>query len=459
MKLIAVVEDDEKILGNLILQLRDEGYGAVPFRSAEEAIEELRRMPDAPDLLLADVRLPKMSGIELIESLRSEDALPPTIVISGEASISETVHALQLGVHDFIEKPFSRERLLQSVRNCLRQAELDREIERLRGLPERTPLLGRSQAMKQLRDEVARVGPTNARVLIRGESGTGKELVATAIHHQSSRRSGPLVRINCAAIPPHLVEDELFGHARGAFTDAKNAKRGLFEEADGGTIFLDEIGDMDYALQSRLLRVLEDGTVRRVGESSDRKVDVRVVAATNADLEAMIVQRTFREDLYFRLSAIPITTPALRERTDDIPLLFIHYLDHFCREHQRPPLSVDAEAMERLVAYSWPGNVRELRNVCERLAVFGSDPVTSVQLPSAISRPTATDSPVELPSGALTTLVPLREFRRRCERDYIETILKRTDWNFTRAAELLEIQRTHLHQKAATLGIVRPGDR
>jgi two-component system response regulator HydG len=259
------------------------------------------------------------------------------------------------------------------------------------------------------------------------------------------------VKINCAAIPSHLIEGEHFGHASGAFNDAKSAKRGLFEEADGGTLFLDEIGDMEYALQSTLLRVLEDGRVRRVGENVDRAVDVRVLAATHADLEEEIARKNFREDLYFRLSAVPLEVPPLRSRSEDVPLLFVHFLDLFCRRNQRPRLSVDRGVMERLVAYRWPGNVRELRNVAERLAVFGADPITEEQLPSTLLAGGAT-SQLGV-TAAVSTIVPLRDFRAQCERDYIESVLQRTNWNFTKAAELLKIQRTYLHQKAVSLGI------
>jgi two-component system, NtrC family, nitrogen regulation response regulator NtrX len=456
VQLIAVVEDDEKIRGNIVLQLRDEGFGAVPFRSAEELRHYLGDGRSVqPDLLLLDIRLPGVSGVELVRILREENNLPPTIVISGEASIGETVDALQMGVRDFIEKPFTKERLLHSVKTQLRQIELDRELERLRGGDSgRTSILGNSPAIERLRQEIAQIAPTDARVMIRGESGTGKELVATAIHQLGNRRTGPFVRINCAAIPTHLVEDELFGHARGAFTDAKVAKRGLFEAAHGGTLFLDEIGDMEYSLQSRLLRVLEDGLVRRVGENTDRPVDVRVIAATNADVEAMIERRTFREDVYFRLAAVPIVLPPLRERPEDIPLLFVHYIDLFCRRHQRPRLGISPEAMEELVAYRWPGNVRELRNTCERLAIFAVDPITVDQLPSSIREGAGPIDSLHL--AAAGTVMPLREFRKSCERDYIEMVLKKTNWNFTKAAELLGIQRTYLHQKVVSLGIERP---
>src|SRR5437762_849163 len=252
------------------------------------------------------------------------------------------------------------------------------------GNPQPDMLLVDSAPTRTLLATIAKVAETDARVLVRGESGSGKELVAAALHRLSRRRAGPFVKINCAAIPTHLIEDELFGHARGAFTDAKSAKAGLFEQANGGTLLLDEIGDMDLALQARLLRVIEDGRVRRIGETSDRGVDVRVVAATHRDLQSMVRSGAFREDLYFRLAAVPIDVPSLRERKDDVPLLFTAFLEQFCRRNGRMPLSVDSEVFARLRAYRWPGNVRELRNVAEQMSVFASDPITLAQLPSAI---------------------------------------------------------------------------
>ena len=295
MTTILVVEDDPKIRANLLFQLREKGYEPRAVEDAESALEILQEGSLAPDLLLSDVRLPGLSGVDLVRRLAGNDILPPTIIVSGEASISETVEAVKLGVHDFIEKPFSKERLFQSIRNTLENAALRREVADLRSeLDGEQAILGESPGMVKLRELIARAAPTDARVLIRGESGTGKELVASALHRQSSRARGPFIKINCAAIPSHLIEDELFGHARGAFTDARNAKAGLFEEAHGGTLFLDEIGDMEYSLQSRLLRVLEDGRVRRIGETKDREVDVRVLAATHCDLEKAVQESEFR---------------------------------------------------------------------------------------------------------------------------------------------------------------------
>src|ERR1043165_65785 len=453
MALIACVEDDEKIAANLVLRLREAGHGVVRFASGEEAFRWLRDDGNAqPDMLLVDVRLPAMSGIDLLGALGADRA--PTVIISGEASMAETIEAMRLAAHDSPDKPVSRERLLKTVQNCLEHAALRRQVDDLRAREQR--ILGDSAPARALLATIAKVAETGARVLIRGESGSGKELVAAALHRQSRRRAGPFVKINCAAIPTHLIEDELFGHARGAFTDAKSAKAGLFEQAGGGTLLLDEIGDMDHGLQSRLLRVIEDGRVRRLGETAERAVDVRVIAATHRDLEALVRAGAFREDLYFRLAAVPIDVPPLRERADDVPLLFTAFLEQFCRRNGRMPLTVDADVFARLRAYRWPGNVRELRNVAEQMSVFATDPITVEQLPSAI---TAEETSEEIGVLRLTEsarVLPLAAFKAQCEKEYIEMVLQRTNWNVSRAAELLDMQRTHLHQKISALGLRRP---
>src|SRR5205814_3392827 len=439
---------------NIVLRLREEGFGVVSFRNAEDARAYLRDAKNVqPDMLLVDVRLPGMSGIDLIRELGSE--MPPAIVISGEASMAETVEAMKLGVIDFIEKPFSRERLIKSVQNALERVSLRRQLPDLRATRDHE-ILGDSAAVRALRAMIEKVAPTEARVLIRGESGTGKELVANSMHKLSRRRPKPFIKLNCAAIPQNLIEDELFGHARGAFTDAKTLKRGLFEEADGGTLFLDEIGDMDLALQARLLRVLEDGRVRRIGENTDHAVNVRVIAATHRDLQSLIPAGQFREDLFFRLSTVPIDVPPLRERREDVPLLFTAFLAQSCARNQRVSLTVDAAAMEALRAYDWPGNVRELRNIAERMSVFGTDPITIDQLPSDVLTRRASISSGVVRVAETASVIPLRDFKAQCEKEYIEAVLRRTNWNVSRAAQLLDVQRTHLHQKIAALGIVRP---
>jgi DNA-binding NtrC family response regulator len=453
---ILVVEDHRKIRAHVMLQLREQGFAVHAVADAEEAGQFLRDHPP-PDLLLVDVRLPRTSGIDFVRRLQDARAMPPTIVMSGEASITETVEALRLGIYDFIEKPFTRERLLQSVRNCLEHFALTRKLReaQARGRSGES-ILGSSPQIVELQSRIERVAPTTARILIRGETGTGKELVANTLHRLSGRAGKPFVKINCAAIPAHLIEDELFGHARGAFTDARDARAGLFEEADGGTLFLDEIGDMNLELQSRLLRVLEDGKVRRLGDAQDRQIDARVLAATNRDLEQMVAQQTFRQDLFFRLSTVPLVVPPLRERREDIPLIFSFYVDYFCAGNQRRALKIDPDVFPTLRAYSWPGNVRELKNVAEQLAIFGTDPITAAQLPTALRQQAASEETgIIRPEGGMR-IRPLRAFKSQVEKEYIESVLRRTNWNISAAARLLEIQRSYLHQKIADLGIERP---
>ena len=453
MALILLVEDDEKIAAHIVLRLREAGYGVAPFRRAEDARTWLRDPQNVqPEMMLVDVRLPGMSGVDLIRDLGDE--APPAIIISGEASMAETVEAIRLGVHDFIDKPFSRERLLKSVQNCLQSVALKQQIDALRSSGQQ--ILGNSEPLRALRNAIERVAPTDARVLIRGESGSGKELVANAIHRLSRRASKPFIKLNCAAIPQHLIENELFGHVRGAFTDARTTKRGLFEEADGGTLFLDEIGDMDFALQVRLLRVIEDGRVRRIGETTDRTVNVRVIAATHRDLQELVKTSQFRQDLFFRLSTVPIDVPPLRARRDDIHMLFTAFLQQACVRNQRMPLTIDPAAADALRAYDWPGNVRELHNVAERLSMFGTDPITIDQLPSDVLTRSMSPGTGMIRFAESGGGIPLRELKLQFEKEYVEAVLRRTNWNVSRAAQLLGLQRTHLHQKIANLGIVRP---
>jgi DNA-binding NtrC family response regulator len=453
---VLVVEDDAPLRSSLLLDLREAGYAPIAAGTAEEALARLDAGPRL-DLLLLDVRLPGASGLDVVRRLAAEGRLPPTVVLSGEASISETVEALRLGVHDFMEKPFGRERLLRSITNALEHASLRREVDHLRReLGEEGRLLGTSSVMERLRGQIDRAAPTDARVLVLGESGTGKELVAEALHRGSRRRDRPFVRLNCAAVAPTLVEDELFGHAAGAFTDARSDKPGLFEAADGGTLFLDEIGDMDPALQGRLLRVLEDGAVRRLGETRERRVDVRVVAATHRDLARAAAEGPFREDLYFRLAHLPLEVPPLRHRSEDVPLLFSAFLERYLHRHRLRRRQVDEAVMPFLVAYPWPGNVRELMHLTERLVVLGGDPITPADLPTAVleGRPDGGVGLVNLGAGPL---LPLKEFRERSEREYVESVLHRCRWNYAEAARRLQIGRTYFHEKARQLGIRRPG--
>ena len=457
---ILLVEDDDRLRTSMALMLRDEGYRVTTAVTLAEARARFEATGEPPDALLLDLRLGSESGVDLVRRLAASGRLPPTIVVSGAATIAEAIEAVRLGVFDFIEKPASKERLLQSIRNACEQHQLRGRVADLeRRLESSRELLGASAAMDALRGQIARVAPTDARVLIVGESGTGKELVAERIHRDSARRAAPFVKLNCAALPTGLIEAELFGHARGAFTDARTARAGLFEEAHGGTLFLDEIGDMDLSAQARLLRVLEDGNVRRLGETQDRRVDVRVVAATHRDLDAAARQGTFRHDLVFRLSHVPLHVPALRDRPDDIPLLFRHFVAAACARHRLRPKPIDEDVFPPLLAYAWPGNVRELRNVCERLVVLGSDPLTADQLPADVFRRGVVDESgwLQLPRLAQCAIVPLRDFKTECEREYIEAVLQRCEWNVSAAARALGLPRTYLHAKVGALGLVRPG--
>ena len=449
MSHILLLEDDDRLRAEMVAVLRDHGHSVQAVRSLAEAADAVRHGPLA-DLWLFDIRVGDGSGIDLARTRPDDTAL---VFVSGAASISETVEAIRLGAFDVIEKPFQRERLIVAVRNALERRRLEKRIEELVG-PAGSSLgiAGRSRVIETLRENIVKIAETDARVLITGESGSGKELVAAAIHRASRRALRPYVRLNCAAIPPSLIESELFGHARGAFTDARTHRRGLFEEADGGTLLLDEIGDMDLAVQARLLRVLEDGRVRRVGESSDRAVDVRVLAATHRDLREMVSKGEFREDLYFRLASVPLAVPPLRERGDDVVLLFDLFLREACARNRRPPLDRTPALDDALRSYSWPGNVRQLRNVAERLSVLGSRPLTPDQLELPIHAGGEVDDIQD-------TVRTLREFRDDAERGYIEAILRNCDWNYTAAAKILGIQRTWLHEKAAQLGLRRPEDR
>lgn len=457
MSMIVIVEDDARLRALMADQLLASGHRITSFDSAESLLESDTELDI--DLLLLDVRLPGMSGVELVQELSDRSRLPTTVIVSGEATISETVAALQQGVWDFIEKPFSPERLERSVENALRHRRLSGELRKLRArLGPSSQILGESSAIEELRSLLTRAAPTNATVLILGESGTGKELVASALHDLSHRTDEPMVRVNCAAIPENLIEAELFGHTRGAFTDAREARAGLLEQADRGTLLLDEIGDMPAPLQARLLRVLEDGRVRRVGGNSEILVDARIIASTHHDLRREADTGEFRRDLFFRLSQVIIEIPPLRERNGDIAVLALHFLDRACVAHGRRMPLLSNSALDALQSYRWPGNVRELKHLMERLAIFGGAEVHAEQLPSSI---TGECRQTETGVLRLDTIGPgdpptLRELRERCEREYIETVLHQSRWNVAEAARRLGLQRTYLHQKMSALGIDRP---
>jgi DNA-binding NtrC family response regulator len=368
------------------------------------------------------------------------------------------VHSVRLGAADFIEKPLDRDRVLVSVSNALRAVELRGEVERLRAQVEgRFDMIGETPVMKDLFGAIEKVAPTKGRVLVTGESGTGKELIARAIHRLSDRKDGPFIMLNCAAIPAELIESELFGHERGAFTGAHAKKKGMFELASGGTLFLDEIGDMSPGAQAKVLRALQSGEISRVGSERAIAVDVRVIAATNKDLESEVASGNFRDDLYYRLNVVPIRSPPLRDRVDDVPRLAQAFLRDFCREYGGRQKDVDEEVFERLRKRPWPGNVRELRNVVERMVILSGDRITANDVPPDAVGP-AGGSDDATPTFAVpidSDAMPLREFRDRAEREYILATLRRHEWNISRAATELGVERTNLHKKMRAFGIAR----
>ena len=469
---ILVVDDEKNIRRTLHMVLEGPGYDVVEAGSAEEALARLDE--EDIDLVVLDVRLPEMSGIEALDRIRKRPGLDamPVIMISGHASLAEAVHSVQLGAADFLEKPLDRDRVLVCVENALRQTRLQREVARLRAeVSDRHEMIGQSPVMRALFDAIVKVAPTKGRVLITGESGTGKELIARAVHQLSDRRDGPFVMLNCAAIPADLIESELFGYERGAFTGAHGRKKGMFELADGGTLFLDEIGDMSLGAQAKVLRALQSGEITRVGSERSIAVDTRVLAATNKDVEREVKSGNFRDDLYFRLNVVPIRSPALRERRGDIPLLAQAFFKQFCREYGGRERGIDPEVFELLERRPWPGNVRELKNVVERMVILGgqrigvndvprdwledaADPALTDGQGAAVERARYDGAEFRVPLGADERL-SLREFRDRAEAEYLRAVLRQCEWNISRAAGELGIERTNLHKKMRAFGIRR----
>jgi two-component system nitrogen regulation response regulator NtrX len=406
---------------------------------------------ETPDLVVLDIWMPQRDGLETLAELKRLHADATIVMISGHATIETAVKATRLGAYDFIEKPLSLEKTLVTVARALEHGRLECENANLRArLDRQTAIIGVSEPVRVLRDQIAKAAPTSGRVLIQGENGSGKELVARAIHALSARRDGPFVEVNCAAIPEELIESELFGHERGAFTGALARRRGKFEAADGGTLFLDEIGDMSLKTQAKVLRALEEQAFERVGGRDTVKVDVRVIAASNRDLPALIAQGQFREDLFYRLNVIPIEVPPLRARQDDIPTLVDHFIAVFCTENGKRLKTVSGEALAWFLAYDWPGNVRELRNMVERLVIMTpADVIRPEDLPAPLR-------PKETATGAEARERSLKEARDAFERAYILAELRTHDWNMTRTAERLGIERSHLYRKIKTYGITPP---
>ena len=445
---VLVVDDEPGIRESLSGVLEDEGFAVEAVESGEACLTALGRARF--DLVLLDIWLPGMDGIETlarIEELPSTDR-PAVVVISGHGSVEAAVKATKMGAFDFLEKPLTIEKVVVVSKNAIAHRKLEVEVESLR--PSNYPIIGDSVPMRALRQQLSLMAPTNGRVLIYGESGSGKELVARAIHAMSLRARDPFIDVNCAAIPEELIESELFGHRKGSFTGAGEDKVGKFQRADGGTLFLDEVADMSLKTQAKVLRALDEQHIEPVGAGESRKVDVRVVAATNRNLEDEVERGNFREDLFYRLNVVPFYVPPLRERMEDIPLLVDHFLGHFTRAYGRKAKELAPEAYQLLCDYHWPGNVRELRNLMERIVIMNPQcRVEARHVPLPASRRQA--GGVERPAADFNG--SLQEYRQSQERDFILKKLEETKGNVTRAAELLGLERSNLYRKMRALGI------
>jgi two-component system, NtrC family, nitrogen regulation response regulator NtrX len=450
---ILIVDDEEGIRTSLAGILEDEGYRTIAAADGIEALTICAR--ELPGLVLLDIWMPGIDGIETLKRLREQHASLNVIMMSGHGTIETAVRSTKLGAYDFIEKPLSLEKVVVTVENALAMNRLKEENASLRGLVVKNhEMIGRSPAMLQLREQIGMVAPTNASVLITGENGTGKELVARSVHFHSQRRDKPFIEINCAAIPEELIESELFGHERGAFTGAVAQKKGKFDLADGGTLFLDEIGDMSLKTQAKVLRILQEKKFERVGGTRTLEVDVRIVAATNKLLDEEIKNGAFREDLYYRLNVVPFKVPPLRERRDDIALLAGHFLDSYCRREGRELKRIMPDALEAMKHYDWPGNVRELKNIVERLVIMTpGGTITLNHLPDYIRADNGSRDAGGGKLDSVLELSSLREAREEFEREFIIQKLEEHDWNVSRTAEAIELERSNLHRKIKSYGI------
>ncbi len=445
---ILVVDDEPQILQTISGLLQDEDFEVLTAPEGEAALKLVRE--EIPDLVLLDIALPGRDGLEILKDLKDQHPTLPVIMISAYGSVENAVKATRLGAYDFIEKPPHADKILLSVRNALEMVRLSEENRRLRqqAAPVRE-IIGKSEAIQQLREKLRLVAPTPASVLITGENGTGKELVARALHFLSRRSHRPFVEVNCAAIPEDLIESELFGHEKGAFTGATSRRQGKFDLAHEGTLFLDEIGDMSLKTQAKILRILEEQRFERVGGSRPIQVDARVVAATNKNLEEEIDKGTFREDLYHRINVIPLHVPPLRERQEDIPLLAQHFLKELAQDSQAPQKTLTSQALEVLAAQPWPGNVRELKNFIWRVFLLTPHPVID-----------ADDLPLEQDTGshvgnvsALLTLPDFREARARFEREFLRRKLEEHGGSVSATAEAIGLERSHLYRKLRTYNL------
>ncbi len=451
MQSILIVDDEKSIRDSLTGILQDEGLSPISVESGEAAIAKVSE--EKPDLILLDIWMPGMDGMETLTRIRNIYPDQLVVIMSGHGTIETAVKATKLGAYDFIEKPLSLEKVLLCIQNAVKVGQLVAENRELKAqISKEHEMIGSSKPIKELKEQIKIAAPTSGWILITGENGTGKELVARAIHHNSKRSNKPFVEVNCAAIPEELIESELFGHEKGSFTGATTQRRGKFDQAHQGTLFLDEIGDMSLKTQAKVLRILQEQKFERVGGNKTIEVDVRVIAATNKDLDKEIIAGNFREDLYYRLNVIPFHVPALRDRRADIPRLATHFLEYFCSQESRESKVLDNEAMQVIKNYAWPGNVRELKNLIERLVIMSPGSTIALsQLPQSISykhQSTATGN------GSINVIAnTFRTAKEEFEKLFLLQKLEENDWNISRTAEVTEIERSNLHLKIKAYGI------
>jgi two-component system, NtrC family, nitrogen regulation response regulator NtrX len=441
---LLIVDDDPNTLASLSRAFRLAGHEVTVCDNATKAIELAKAQNF--DLIFSDVVMPGKDGLSLLEDFRTQDIHTPVVMMSGQAHIEMAVRATKLGAIDFLEKPISTDRLLLTVENALRLQRLESENRNLKQRLGKHEIIWTSEIMRKVMAQVERVAASESRVCILGETGTGKELIARTVHERSPRSAGPFITLNCAAVPAELIESELFGHEKGSFTGAASRHVGKFEQADGGTLFLDEIGDMPLTMQAKLLRVLEEGEIERIGADKTIRVDVRVLVATHRNLEALVREGKFRQDLFHRVYVFPLTLPPLRERREDIPLLVEHFARQICSQNNWKSIAIGSEAMQALALYSWPGNIRELRNVVERLLLLASDDaITAETVRSALP---ATQAQIDNTGSG-----PLADRVQAFEREAINAELKRHNHHVTNAAKALGLERSYLYKKAEQLGI------
>jgi two-component system nitrogen regulation response regulator NtrX len=448
---ILIVDDEANTLASLSRAFRLAGHEAVVCDNAPRALELARSQPF--DLILSDVVMPRRDGLALLEDLKSAGVTAPVVMMSGQAHIEMAVHATRLGALDFLEKPLSTEKLLVTLENALKLTRLESENRELRSRVGKHTLVWTSDLMRRVMAQIERVAASETRICIYGETGTGKELVARTLHEKSPRAAGPFVTLNCAAVPAELIESELFGHEKGSFTGAAQRHSGKFEQAHRGTLFLDEIGDMPTAMQAKLLRVLEESVVERIGSDKPTPVDVRVVVATHRNLESLVASGEFRRDLFHRVVVFPLELPPLRNRTEDLPALVEHFVREVCAQNNWRPMPIAADAVELLKQYSWPGNIRELRNVVERLLLLSDSHVDAEAVKLAL--PALTSAPPTDPATTKTaeSSGPLSDRVLAFERSVVLAELDRHDRHISQTARALGLERSHLYKKCQQLGI------